>query len=361
MKRLLFIFGVAATLALAAFGARGAGGGYLTHFLVSDGFISADHTDPNLVNAWGIAFNPTGPVWIADNGTGVSTLYDGQGNIVPLVVQIPAAGGGAGGPPTGVVFNPTAGFEASKGNPARFIFAGEDGVISGWSPAVDPTHAVALADNSAGGAVYKGIALAAGGNGPLLYATDFHNGKVDVFDSTMAPVATGGFVDPEIPDGFAPFGIAAINGDLFVTYARQDDARHDDVKGPGLGFVDVFDAGGHLVKRLISRGQLNAPWGLVVAPDAFGKFGGRLLVGNFGDGTINVYDPSDGKPLGRLRDPHRARIAIDGLWGLAFGNGFRGQLADSLYFTAGPAGESHGLYGRIDAVGSGDDGPDYGD
>jgi uncharacterized protein (TIGR03118 family) len=361
MKRQLIVIGAAAALAFAALGARGSGGGYLTHFLVSDGFASADHTDPNLVNAWGIAFNPTGPVWIADNGASVSTLYDGQGNIVPLVVQIPAAGGGAGGPPTGVVFNATAGFEASKGNPSKFIFAGEDGVISGWSPAVDPTHAVALVDNSSSGAVYKGIALAAGGSGPLLYATDFHNAKVDAFDATMAPVTTGGFVDPNIPAGFGPFGIQAINGDIFVTYAKQDDARHDDVKGQGLGFVDVFDANGRLVKRLISRGRLNAPWGLALAPTAFGKFGGRLLVGNFGDGTINVYDPTDGRPLGRLRDPHHSKIAIDGLWGLSFGNGFRGQGADSLYFTAGPDGESHGLYGRIDAVGMGDDGPDLDD
>jgi uncharacterized protein (TIGR03118 family) len=330
---------------------------YLVHNLVSDGFVTADHIDPNLVNAWGIAFNPTGPVWISDNGTNVSTLYDGLGNPLPLVVQIPGAGGnGTAGPPTGIVFNSTTGFEVSKANPSRFIFATEDGVIAGWAPAVDLTHAIAMVDNSASGAVYKGLAIGAGGTGALLYASDFHNARVDVFDSKFAPVATaGGFADPDLPAGFAPFGIQAIAGDIYVAYAKQDDARHDDVKGAGLGFVDVFDANGHLVRHLVSRGRLNAPWGLALAPAAFGRFGGRVLVGNFGDGTINAYDLASGQFAGRLRNADRSPIRVDGLWGISFGNGFASQPADTLFFTAGPSAESHGLYGRIEAV-SGPDG-----
>jgi len=332
--------------------ARAEESAYLVHNLVSDGSAPSDHIDPRLVNPWGIAFNPTGPVWISDNGTNVSTLYDGLGNPLPLVVQIPGAGGnGVAGPPTGIVFNGTTGFEVTTANPARFIFATEDGVLSGWAPAVDPTHAVAMVDNSASGAVYKGLAIGAGGSGSLLYATDFHNARVDVFDSKFAPVTTaGGFVDPGMPAGFAPFGIQAIAGDIYVTYARQDEARHDDVKGAGLGFVDVFDANGHLARRLVSRGRLNAPWGLALAPTAFGKFGGRLLVGNFGDGTVNAYDLASGQFVGRLRNADRSPIRVDGLWGICFGNGFASQPADTLYFTAGPGGESHGLYGRIEAV-----------
>jgi uncharacterized protein (TIGR03118 family) len=341
--------------------AQAAGSAYQTHSLVSDGFVPADHVDPNLANAWGIAFNATGPVWISDNGTNVSTLYDGQGNAithpvngvqVPLVVQIPGAGGNlAAGPPTGIVFNGSAAFEVSTGNPSRFIFATEDGVISGWSPSVDLTHAVTMVDNSPGNAVYKGLALGAGGGGALLYAADFHNARVDVFDGKFAPVTSaGGFSDPSIPAGFAPFGIQAIAGDIYVTYAMQDAAKHDDVKGPGLGFVDVFDGNGHLIRRLVSHGRLNAPWGLALAPAGFGRFGGRLLVGNFGDGTINAYDLANGRFAGRLRDADRGAIRIDGLWGIAFGNGFAGQSIDALYFTAGPGGEAHGLYGRIDTV-----------
>jgi uncharacterized protein (TIGR03118 family) len=349
------------------------GTAYQAHSLVSDGFVAADHVDPNLVNAWGIAFNATGPVWISDNGANVSTLYDGQGKAithpvnnvpVPLVVQIPGAGGnGAAGPPTGIVFNGSTAFEVTKGNPSRFIFATEDGVISGWSPTVDLTHAVAMVDNSPGGAVYKGLALSAGGSGQLLYATDFHNARVDVFDSKFAPVTSdGGFTDVNLPAGFAPFGIQAIAGDIYVTYAKQDDARHDDVKGAGLGFVDVFDGNGHLIHRLVSRGKLNAPWGLAQAPAGFGRFGGRLLVGNFGDGTINAYDLASGQFVGRLRDAAHAAIRIDGLWGIAFGNGFLGQSIDALYFTAGPDGEAHGQYGRIDAVrAGGDDGAEPND
>ena len=330
-------------------------GAYQAHILVSDGAVAADHTDPNLVNAWGIAFNPFGVVWVANNHSGTSTLYDGAGNPASLIVAIPSPSDATGGSPTGIVFNASNGFTISNGTvsgPSRFLFATEDGVIAAWAPNVDTTHALRAVDNSAGGTVYKGLALSAGGTGQLLYATDFHNAKVDVFDSKFAPVTlpAGAFMDPRIPSGFAPFGIQAINGDIYVTYAQQDADKHDDVHGRGLGYVDVYDPNGKLLHRVASRGALNGPWGVALAPAGFGRFGGKLLVGNFGDGRINVYDPTSGFPLGSLRDAQRKPIEIEGLWGLAFGNGFAGQPVDTLFFAAGPGDESHGVYGRIDVM-----------
>jgi uncharacterized protein (TIGR03118 family) len=332
---------------------------YVRHDLVSDGTLPADHTDPNLVNAWGVAFNPTGAVWVANNGTGTSTLYDGSGaafpTASPLVVEIPAPGQNSGGNPTGILFNAGTGFVVTQGDksgPSRFIFATEDGLIAGWAPNVDGTHAITAVDNSAAGAVYKGLTLSAGGSGSLLYAADFHNGRIDVLDSTFNPVtlASGAFTDPFLPPGFAPFGLQAINGDIYVSYAKQDADRHDDVQGLGLGFVDVYDPNGRLIRRVASRGWLNAPWGMALAPAGFGEFGGHLLVGNFGDGHINAYDLNTGWFRGQLKGPDHHPIAIEGLWGVAFGSGFLGQSVDTLFFAAGPGDESHGLYGRIDVV-----------
>ncbi|HSQ80392.1 MAG TPA: TIGR03118 family protein [Casimicrobiaceae bacterium] len=331
-------------------------GRYQQHNLVSDGFVTADHTDPNLVNPWGIAFNPFGPVWIADNGSGLSTLYNGTGTPQALVVIIPPAAAAAGGNPTGIVFNGSNGFvvsTSSNSGPAKFIFATEDGVIAGWNPAVDGTHAILVKDNSTTtGAVYKGLALSAGGNGSLLYATDFHNNKIDVWDSTFATVTLppGAFADPTIPSGFAPFGIQAIGGNIYVTYAKQDAARHDDVKGMGLGYVDVFDPNGRLIERVASRGKLNAPWGIALAPAGFGEFRNTLLIGNFGDGHINAFDNATGESYGQLKGVDGKPIAIDGLWGMAFGNGFAGQSVNTLFFTAGSNDEADGLYGSLDAV-----------
>jgi len=340
---------------------NGEGGGlnvYAVHDLVSDGAVGADHSDPNLVNPWGIAFNPFGPVWISDNGTGLSTLYDGAGNIVPLVVTIPLPSGSqdATAAPTGIVYNGSSLIRptdfvvtnaGASGN-ALFMFSTEQGTIAGWAPTVDFTHAFTVVDSSQSGAIYKGLALGAGGNGSLLYATDFHNRKVDVFDASFQPVAvSGGFNDPIIPANFAPFGIQAIGGDIFVTFAQQDADKHDDVHGRGLGYVDAFDANGNLLQRVAIRGFLNAPWGVALAPIGFGQFGGRLLVGNFGDGRVNAFDLATGRWVGMLTGTDRRPLAIDGLWGLAFGNGFLGQQVDSLYFTAGPGDEAHGLYGVI--------------
>jgi uncharacterized protein (TIGR03118 family) len=327
---------------------------YAVHNLVSDGSVPADHTDSDLINPWGIAFNPNAVVWIADNGTGVATLYDGNGVKQSLVVEIPVPPGGTPpSKPTGIVFSSGSDFVVHVGSlsgPARFIFATEDGTISAWAPNVDLTHAILEANNAPSHAIYKGLALAANGAGHFLYATDFHNNKIDIFDSTFHQVTVpGAFVDPGLPRHYAPFGIQNILGNLYITYARQDDDAEDDVAGPGFGFVDVFDANGHLIDRFASRGTLNAPWGLALAPADFGRFSNMLLVGNFGDGRINAFDLSSGEFRGQLRRASGRPISIDGLWGLAFGNGLLNQPTNSLFFTAGPGDEQHGIYGRIDA------------
>jgi uncharacterized protein (TIGR03118 family) len=324
----------------------------------------AAHTDPNLRNAWGTSTGPGLPIWVSDNASGVTTLYDGQGNPEPgagdnqLVVTIPAppsAGPGAVGAPDGTVFNPTAGgFVVSKNGvsaSARFLFATEDGTIAGWSPSVDPTHAVLAVDRStvtdpAGdvGALYKGLALVNTAAGKFLYATNFRFGTVDVFDSNFELVTS--FTDPTIHGGFAPFGIHNIGGDLYVTFAKQDAAKHDDDAGPGNGFVDVFAPNGDLLQRLASRGRLNSPWAVTLAPSTFGAFAGDILVGNFGDGRINAFKPTTGQFLGQLRSPD-GPITIPGLWGLRFPTGSLNVTPDALYFTAGPNHEADGLLGDI--------------
>lgn len=330
---------------------------YQQHNLVANVAGTADFTDPNLINPWGVAFNPFGLAWVADNGTGVSTLYDGLGTPNSLVVQIPSPSGSSGGHPTGIVFNGSSNFVVSAGSfsaASRFIFATEEGVIAGWAPDVDPTHAIRINNSAANGAVYKGLALSANGTDSLLYAADFHNNKIDVFDGAFQPVAltTGAFTDPNLPGGFAPFGIQTINGSIYVSYAKQDESKQDDVKGAGLGFVNVFSPNGVFIKRLVTQGSLNAPWGMALAPADFGEFGSRLLVGNFGDGTINAYDIATGNLVGQLIDTNGSLIKIDGLWALVFGNGFANQPVNALFFSAGPNDEQDGLYGRIDTLDS---------
>jgi uncharacterized protein (TIGR03118 family) len=370
LARLGFRYGGAAALALAvaaAGAAQAASGRYQQRNLVSDGFLAAELIDPHLVNGWGVAFNPFGFVWVADADGNVSTLYDGDGNINPLVVQIPSPTDSTGGNPTGIVFNASTGFVVSNGTASgasRFLFATEQGVIAGWAPGVDVTHAIRAVDNSASGAIYKGLALSAGGNGQLLYASDFFNARVDVFDSNFQPVtlAAGAFTDPRLPAGYAPFGIQALGGDIYVTYGKQNADRDEEVAGRGLGFVDVYDPNGNFLRRVASRGQLNAPWGLALAPAGFGGFGGALLVGNFGDGHINGYDPMFGESLGSLRGANGKPIEIDGLWGLQFGNGQLHQPVDTLFFASGPDDEEHGLYGRLDPIaGSGGGQDDQGE
>jgi uncharacterized protein (TIGR03118 family) len=240
--------------------------------------------------------------------------------------------------------------------PARFIFATEGGQISGWAPNVNTAITFVMVDNAHGGgkdrAIYKGLALGGSGTTHLLYATDFHNNRVDVFDGTFKPVPmpAGAFTDRHIPKGYAPFGIQAINGDLFVTFAKQDEDAEDDLHGRGFGFVDVFDPNGKLVQRFAERGVLNAPWGVAIAPASFGRFGGAILIGNFGDGTINAYGPISGHFLGSLRDGQGRRIRIDGLWGMQFGNGLLQQPTNELFVAAGPKDEEDGTYSVIRAV-----------
>src|SRR5438132_2212593 len=328
-------------------------GGYAQVNLVSDVPGLARVTDPNLINPWGIAFSPTGPFWFANNRSGVSDLLDGRGQPVPLVVTVPSPAT-AGGTPTGTVFNGRSGFaiaENSVSAPSRFLFTTEDGTISGWSAVVDPSRALLAVDNSSTGAVYKGLALATDPAGrSLLYAADFRRGTIDVFDQDFKPVARpGSFQDANLPDGFAPFNIQNINDRLFVTYAQQNEARHDDVAGGGQGFIDVYDTGGNLLRRFASQGALNAPWGLALAPPGFGPFGGSLLIGNAGDGHINAYDMGSGAFLGPLADDNGVPLAIPTLWALTFGNGHEGGAADTLFFAAGVNYEQHGLFGAIQA------------
>ena len=327
--------------------ASGASPFYQQHNLVSDGAVPADLVDAALVNAWGLVASTTSPWWVADNGTGLSTLYNGNtGAKLSLTVSVPGA-------PTGIVFNGGAGFVVASGTahgPARFIFASEDGTISGWNPAVAPTRAIVAVDNSATGAVYKGLAIA----GDRLYASNFHAGTVDVFDQTFHSVAIqGAFTDAALPAGYAPFGIRNLGDVIYVTYALQDADKHDDVAGKGHGFVNAFDANGNLLRRVASMGRLNSPWGLALAPADFGKFSGNLLVGNFGDGSINAFDLNRFRGTGALQQRgqlHAADgrpIAIDGLWAIAFGNGASAGAQNVLFFTAGPFGEQHGLFGTL--------------
>ncbi|PYN23248.1 MAG: TIGR03118 family protein [Candidatus Rokuibacteriota bacterium] len=327
---------------------------YTQHNLVSDGAVPADLVDTDVVNAWGLVSGPTTPWWIADNGTGRTTLYNVGTGAIQATFTVPGAGGHQG-TPTGVVFNGGTGFVVTNSagtSPARFIFVAEDGTISGFRGA----PIVIAMDNSASGAVYKGLAIASTTTGDFLYATNFHAGTVDVFNSTFHPVTMlpGAFTDPDLPAGYAPFGIRNIGGTIYVTYALQDAAKHDDVRGEGHGFVDAFDTAGHLLRRVASKGQLNSPWGLALAPGDFGFFSGDLLVGNFGNGRIHAFDPAklngqgEFQHRGPLHSADGPPIAIDGLWAIAFGSGApnNGPM-NTLFFTAGPFDESHGLFGSL--------------
>jgi uncharacterized protein (TIGR03118 family) len=321
--------------------------------LVSDKPGIAQHHDPNLVNAWGLVAGPETPWWVANNATDTSTLYDGAGNPLPLVVKVAGA-------PTGTVFNGGSGFVVShKGDagPALFLFATESGTIRGWNPSVPPptpsTKAFKVVDMSGQGAIFKGLAIADTPDGPRLYATDFHNGRVDVFDENFDRVhVAGAFHDPNLPAGYAPFGIQKLGSEIFVTYAKQDADAEDDVAGAGFGYVDRYSKRGALLGRVASGGALNAPWGLAWAPAGFGGMAaGDLLIGNFGNGKINVYDrESDGdfERDGAIERRNGNDMAIDGLWALQFGNGNAAGSKNTLFFTAGPNDESHGLFGSID-------------
>jgi uncharacterized protein (TIGR03118 family) len=330
--------------------------------LVSDGFVPAATTDPNLINPWGIAHSATSPFWVSDNGTGVTTIYTGAGT--PMAVGPPPGttivtiatplGQESPASPTGQVFNIAGGgFNiSSAGHTASsiFIFATEDGTISGWNPNVDVASSVLAVDNSQGGsgAVYKGLAIGQTEDGTFLYAANFRNGTVDVFDQNFNQVNS--FTDPKVPAGYAPFNVQVLDNHLFVTFALQDAAKHDDVAGAGHGFVDEFDLEGHMLHRVASRGVLDSPWGLAIAPPGFGEFANDLLVGNFGDGTINVFNPKNDHFLGKLEGADGAPITIGDLWALIPGTGSAGSDPNKIYFTAGVQNEAHGLFGSLAAI-----------
>jgi uncharacterized protein (TIGR03118 family) len=336
--------------------------------LVSDSatvVATATTIDANLQNPWGIAVAPGLPFWIADNNSNVSTLYSGTGEVETSTITgsnsvgiaIPASAAGVQANPTGQVYNGTGGFLIPTANgqeTALFMYDGEGGTIAAWAQGSGATAVTAYDDGVANGAnhaVYKGLAIGAVNGATYLYATDLHNNKIDVFDTNFSkPVAMQGlFVDPTMPAGFVPFGIAAVNGQLYVTYAKQDAAMHDEVIGAGLGYVDVFDFNGTFVSRFASAGALNAPWGIAVAPSGFGAIAGDVLIGNFGDGTINVFTPDGALAtyVGQLMVSNGGTFMVPGLWSVVFGNGDPDKPLTTLYYTAGFADQTDGVFGAI--------------
>jgi uncharacterized protein (TIGR03118 family) len=350
--RLGACFGAVATLLLTAAAWGQEHNSYTKTNLDSDVAGQAENIDPNLVNGWGLSYGEgfDDNFWVSSNGMGVSTIYDQEGVPQSLVVTIPPSSTNTEGvsAPTGNVFNSFGtGFVVSDGTnsgSAKFIFVSEDGGISGWSPDVSMTEAILAVDHGPENAIYKGATLATDANGRLtLYATNFWAAKVEMYSDTFTEIDTSStFVDPTIPLGYAPFGIQAINGSIYVSYAKQDPERTDDVPGPGHGFVSVFDPSGNFIKRLITHRPLNSPWGMALAPANFGKLSGSLLVGNFGNGRINSFDLETGRDQGPMRTTNGRPIEVPGLWALLF-------LDNDLYITAGPEEESHGLFSEITA------------
>jgi len=310
--------------------------------LVSDGSVPATTVDPALINPWGVSFAPTGPFWVSDNGTGVSTLYNGGGAKLGLTVAIPPAGASA---PTGQVFNNSASAFQIGGTKPVFLFDGEDGTISGWAGSFGSSAQIAVTSQI--DAIYKGLAI--DGAGSRLYATDFHNGDVELYTNNFAGFTT--FTDPAVAAGFAPFNAQVLGGELYVTFALQDADREDDVAGAGNGYVDVFNLDGTFNRRIASQGdEVNSPWGLAIAPASFGGLAGSLLVGNFGDGTISAFDPLSGAFRGRLRGLDGLPLVLGDLWALTPGNGAAAGDTQKIYFTAGLSDEAHGLFGSLTAV-----------
>jgi uncharacterized protein (TIGR03118 family) len=323
--------------------------------LVSDGAVPAAVTDPNLADPWGVSYGPSGPFWVSDADTGVSTLYNSTGTIEPLVVSIPSPAGSAGPSfPTGQVFNATQGFavtKAGKSGAPAFIFDTISGTISGWSPSVDPANAVIAVDNSAKGAVYLGLALYTAKSGSYLLAANFSGGLVEVYDESYKQVFRfrdqGGKGVAPIPASYSPHNVAVIDNHIYVAYAKVNPANGDEVIGRGLGYLDEVTLSGKLIKRFATHGALNAPWGVAIAPASFGEFANALLVGNFGDGRISAFRRTDGMFLGQLITDKQTYFAEPGLWAILPGNGGAGGDASTLYFTAGIDHEAHGLFGSL--------------
>ncbi len=361
-RRLYHLFGLCLTTITIAGCGSGSGSGsntkanvYVRTNLLSniagyaDSAGSALHTDPNLKNPWGITYSPSGPFWISNNNSGTLGLYDGSGNIQGTAITIAGVNGSAKGTPTGQVYNGTSDFGSSL-----FIACTEDGAIISWysgSAAVIRVNDVTVGVRP----VYKGLAIGNNGSANYLYAANFSNGRIDVFDGAYAHhTLSGTFVDPSLPAGYAPYNIQNFSGKLYVTYALQDGLKHDSVSGAGRGLINIFDMNGNFLDRLVtgsaaggSVAELNAPWGLAVAPSAFGPFGSALLVGNFGDGKITAINSSTGAVLGQMKDSVGNLVSISGLWGLMFGNGGGAGSTNTLYFSAGINGEADGLFGSI--------------
>jgi uncharacterized protein (TIGR03118 family) len=377
------MIGVVCSLSIAACGGGGnsavssAGSSMLTQApttALSDTALVASNTglvatvttiDANLSNPWGLVTAPGLPFWVADNNSNLATLYSGTGVIQTgeitgsndIGIALPASTAGVPANPTGQVYNGSGGFmipTASGQETALFIFGGEGGTIAAWAKDSGASAVTSYDDGLVNGtahAVYKGLALGTVNGATFLYATDLHNNKIDVFDTNFAKPAEmqGKFVDPTMPAGFVPFAIAALNGQLYVTYAQQDGAMHDEVTGAGLGYVDIFDFSGNFVNRFASAGVLNAPWGMALAPAGFGSFEGDLLIGNFGDGTINIFGPN-GTSLGAITVNNGQTLTVPGLWSLVFGDGDPDKPVTTLFYTAGFADQMDGVFGSITAT-----------
>jgi uncharacterized protein (TIGR03118 family) len=352
--------------------------GFAATSLVSNIPGLAAHTDPHLLNAWGFYVTPLGQFRVAANGTGLAPLISANGTVTTPTVVLPPPPGSpphSTSAPNGAVPNTTSDFVITfngQSAPAAAIFSTEDGTILASNSALSNRFGVVAADQSSTTAVYKGLAMGSSGGANYLYATDFRHGTVTVFDKNFAvhTFFAGQFTDPNPVAGFAPFNVLNVNGTLIVTYAKQDDAKHDDVAGAGNGFIDEFDTGGHFIKRLASGTaaggsltKLNSPWGMAVAPAGFGTLGGALLVGNFGDSHVSAFNLTSGSFIEQLKDTSGQPLVLDagitgaggdtkGLWGIGFGNGQGGAGAQSLFFAAGPNDESDGVFGVVNAVGT---------
>ncbi|MDX9971772.1 MAG: TIGR03118 family protein [FCB group bacterium] len=354
LLRALLLGTLVVVIAASGLGCPGVKNCYVQTNLVSDTPLLASSTDADLVNGWGVAFSPTSFAWVANNGTHTSTVYDGLGAVQSLRVNIPAATLSGPSRPTGIVANTTASFVIADGiystpAPALFLFASEDGGISGWNPTVNADNAILAAFDATDSPQYTGLAIGSNDEGDFLFAADFANGEVDVFDGDFLPVPTAAaFVDTLIPSDYAPFGIACFDELVYVSYAQQDETGVDVVDGEGKGYISVFSMDGALMQRFVQNTGLNAPWGMAIAPANFGRFSGKLLVSNYGDGTISAYKTATGAYRGQMRTESNGLLTIDGLRGIAFGNGAHDQPTSTLYFAAGPSDEANGLFGSIE-------------
>jgi len=345
--------------------------GYVQTNLASNIPGLAPNVDPKLTNPWGFAENADGTFRVAANGSGRGILFNAQGIRDGADIIIPTPTGGGTSTPNGVVSNDTSGFvitDHGKSAPATLLFSTEDGTIAGWNPEINVAHAVIAADQSGNDAIFKLLALGTNSQGTFIFATDFHNGVVDIFDSSFNLVHFGAnaFVDPTtgadaIPSDFAPFGVKNFGGTLFVTYAKQDEDREDDVAGVGNGFIDEYDTNGNFIRRFATRGLLNSPIGATIAPANFGQFSNDVLIGNFGDSHVNAFDPATGAFLGQLTDTNGSPLVLNGgiqeaetkgLWGIGFGNGINGAGTNEMFFAAGPNDEEDGLFGKVTVAGS---------